>query len=219
MWQGRPPSGELPYGPRAEDLREASLGRRHLFVCFVEGGHEQALSAIDHGVEGSLAVDLSTAKAVRRGLCVVDGETLSSVHALETVMKMNRELTDQDGIMDVDTSNWPVLGFGNSRCLYPAQRWRAPGAHPQPWRRTPASECGGLAELGIDFQSDLICFRAVDPNRIIKAIKAQRSFTAIRSCPSSVIFSRTDCQSRSPWPWRLSRPRDRVGTTPFTFST
>ena len=89
----------LQAAKQAEDQGNSSS-----FVCF------------SNAVNQALRVGLSTEEAVARGMAVVDGgatKTLSSIQALENIMKINVREKGHNGLLEVNLEDRPVFSFGN----------------------------------------------------------------------------------------------------------
>ncbi|CAE7582483.1 RE1 [Symbiodinium sp. CCMP2592] len=167
------------------------------FVCFMDAViDDQATMQKDQGFVGyaeeayatgtttTKDPQLTTAEAVRRGMCVIDGgatQTIGSVMAIEAILDRNRFKHGESGLSGVDSSNPPSFSFGNStenRCLSTAKlRISANGAPGE--LRIHALDSGSspvllsietLRRLGalIDFEHDLLVFRNLDAQRVIK---------------------------------------------------
>lgn len=85
------------------------------FICYLQDpvAEEGAMSA----------AEMSTADATRLGYGVIDGgatKTLASVAALEALVNQNLNKHQDGRVLQVDTTNQPLFGFGNStkdKCL------------------------------------------------------------------------------------------------------
>ena len=127
---------------------------------------------------------ITTQQAVLQGKAVVDGgatRTLGSVVALEHLMRLNQEQSGKDGLSKLDTTQRPVFGFGNSskdQCLSTAWMSIQAGGRSGQLKVHTLDKGSGpilfsietLRALGaiIDFEHDMICFRKLDPGRIIQ---------------------------------------------------
>ena len=144
------------------------------FICLAD----QVFAAVGVGEK------ITTRQAMEQGKAVVDGgatRTLGSVTALETLMRLNQQKNGTPGLEKLDTEQRPTFGFGNSsrdQCLSTA--WmaiQAGGRQGQLKVHTLDKGTGPilfsvetLRALGavIDFEHDLVCFRKLDPERIIQ---------------------------------------------------
>ncbi|CAE7216100.1 GIP [Symbiodinium sp. CCMP2592] len=158
------------------------------FVCF----SDQAL-ATGETEEQAL---LSTREAVKSGYAVIDGgatRTLGSVAAIQNVMDINAQKYGESRVLSVDLANQPVFGFGNStenRCASTVELGISAGdragqltIHALDRGDSPILlSVASLRSLGaiIDFSEDLICFRHVDPGRILSV---ERSTTGHQLLP------------------------------------
>ena len=161
------------------------------FVCFAK----EDLTTVTMYAEEAMLADQrgrqvkSTEQAIREGHGIVDGgatKTLGSVHALEALVSENLRKHNHGGVMEVDTSNKPTFGFGNSsrdRCLSTAKM------------RISANNKDGLLTIHtldkgegpvllsidtlrrlkavIDFEHDLVVFRALDDQKVITMERSQ----------------------------------------------
>lgn len=132
---------------------------------------------------------LSTEDAVKKGYGIVDGgatKTLASVYALEAVASENLRKHQDDKIIDIDPTNKPTFGFGNSsrnQCCSTAKIGIRAGNQEGVLQVHAIEEGTGplllsistLRALGavIDFEADLIAFRRLDDRRLIKAERSQ----------------------------------------------
>ena len=122
---------------------------------------------------------------MRQGKAVVDGgatRTLASIEAMEAIMQINQGKRGKTGLATLDMLERPVFGFGNS-----SENQCASTAHLQILANNKSGKLKvhcldhgsgplllsveTLRNLGaiVDFSSDLICFRALDPTRLIRA--------------------------------------------------
>ncbi|CAE7662420.1 RE1 [Symbiodinium sp. CCMP2592] len=171
------------------------------FVCYsgavetetvINEDEEGFAGYADHGGDGPLNEALSaegnsegitTAEAVTRGYCVVDGgatQTIGSVVAVESVLRQNRLKYGDSRLKGVNTENPPSFAFGNSstnRCLSTAKLMVSANGSPGELRvhtlnhgQSPILlSVETLRKVGavIDFSADLAVFRQLDPTRII----------------------------------------------------
>eukprot|EP00439_Symbiodinium_sp_Y106_P016270 s10372_g2.t1 len=123
---------------------------------------------------------------MQKGWCVVDGgatKTLGSVRAVQSVLDCNQAGDGNTRLLGVDTSKQPIFSFGNSsenRCVSTVELGvKAGGKNGKLTVHTLDQGSGpillsvaSLRALGaiIDFQNDLIVFRAIDPCRWVHKI-------------------------------------------------
>ncbi|CAE6942376.1 GIP [Symbiodinium sp. CCMP2592] len=148
------------------------------FVCY--SYEEQALSAQTPDEQAWW----STKEAVREGYAVVDGgatRTLGSVEAIHRVMELNSRKHGSNRVISVNTENRPTFGFGNAtedQCASTVEMGITAGNRPGQLTihaldrgETPillsVSTLRSLKAI-IDFEQDLVCFRAIDPQKILK---------------------------------------------------
>ena len=163
------------------------------FVCF----SDQALASAELGEQALL----STREAVRDGYAVIDGgatRTLGSVTAIQNVMDINAKKYGEPRVLSVDLANQPVFGFGNStenRCTSTVELGISAGnraghltIHALDQGDSPILlSVASLRSLGaiIDFAEDLICFRKIDPGRLLSV---ERSTTGHQLLPLTEDF-------------------------------
>ena len=149
------------------------------FICY----SEQALSSTE------VAAYLTTQEAVRDGWCVVDGgatKTLGSITAIQHILDKNQREHGQSRLLAVDTDRQPVFSFGNSsenKCsstvhlgIQAEEKQGQLTIHALDAGEGPVlMSVSTLRALGaiIDFKEDLICFRSVDSQRLIRARRSQ----------------------------------------------
>ena len=164
--------------PAREEAKHAEETESAPFVCYVSDN------------QSAMSVGPSTWEAMQTGKAVVDGgatRTIASVTAIEALMRQNRRLQGQDGILNVDRDNKPTFSFGNSStntCISTASvRLKALGRDGQLQIHTLDQGSGpillsvqSLRSLGavIDFEHDLAIFRHLDATR---AVPLERSAT------------------------------------------
>ena len=164
-----------PHPPTAQASTKAEATSS--FICFSDTNQEN-VDAFAMGVT-------TTTEAVKQGKAVVDGgatRTLASIEAMEAIMKINEAKHGCTGLAELNMDEKPVFGFGNgseNRCASTAQL--KIHANQQPGRlRVHCLDHGdgplllsvdSLRSLGaiIDFEHDLICFRKLDPKRLVRA--------------------------------------------------
>lgn len=168
------PHGQQPKAAFGEKSEEAP------FICYTEDDQAMMLNA-DRG--------LTTEEAVRKGYAVVDGgatKTLGSTHALEAVMEENLRKYQTGRILEVDTNDKPMFGFGNSsrdQCVSTAKVQIHAGDRDGVLKVHALDKGTGPILLSIatlrslkaiiDFEEDLIVFRGLDDTKIIKAERSQ----------------------------------------------
>lgn len=127
---------------------------------------------------------------------------------MEQLMSLNQEKNGQTGVNRVDSEQRPVFGFGNSssdRCLSTAWlKVQAGGkegelkVHTLDRGQSPILfSIEALRSLGavIDFQEDLVCFRNLDPNRVVEL---ERSCTGHQLLPLTDDWFKMAKPTRSP---------------------
>ena len=166
------------------------------FVCFAEDDvTEDAYGNLseEHPIEsGCTTHPPTTLEAVYQGKAVLDGgatRTIGSVKALERIMELNYQ-NNGEGL---NLEDKPTFGFGNStrnQCVSTAAfRIQADGREGQ--LQVHALDSGegpvlfsisSLRALGavVDFSEDLVCFRNLNPKKIIKL---ERSSTGHQLLP------------------------------------
>ena len=170
-----------PAAAKVSDTVDASSS----FICFNET--QQALSA-----------GISTAEAVRQGKAVIDGgatKTLASVAAMEHIMALNARKLGSSGVKAVDLKDRPTFGFGNgseNRCTSTVQLQVQANTRPGELKVHCLNQGSGPLLLSvealrrlkavIDFDADLICFRALDDKRLIKAERSQTGHQLLPLC-------------------------------------
>ena len=127
---------------------------------------------------------ISTTQAVAEGKAVLDGgatRTIGSITALERVTDLNTRKRGATGVANIDFSDRPVFGLGNSsknQCASTADL-QVPMAGRLGTMKVHALDEGSapillsihsLRRLGavIDFEHDLAVFRHVDPRKMIR---------------------------------------------------
>eukprot|EP00435_Cladocopium_sp_Y103_P051939 s94_g16.t1 len=164
--QAREKSAE---GHKANTVEEAP------FVCFTED--PMACTA-----QTTQALK-STRDAVMSGYGVIDGgatRTLGSVTAIQSVMDINKNKYGEHGITNVDVSNKPTFGFGNSsqnQCISTAQLKIKANDKPGTLQIHALSQGQGPILISIDtlrklkavidFSEDLMVLRALDDRKMI----------------------------------------------------
>ena len=175
-------SSEPQQAPFVCYLDKATVDDKHgstegLLTDFVGYATDECFQATD------AAATISTSEAVAQGMAVIDGgatQTIGSVKALEAVLAKNRQKYGTSGLKGVSVDEPPTFSFGNStenRCLSTAQlHVQANGGAGE--LRVHTLECGEspillsiqtLRSLKaiIDFESDVVVFRALDPHRLV----------------------------------------------------
>ena len=126
---------------------------------------------------------MSTKDAISAGYGVIDGgatRTLGSVAAIQAVMDINQNKYGHHGISEVDTSNKPVFGFGNSsqdQCVSTAQLNIQANERPGKLQIHALNQGHGPILISIDtlrklkavidFSEDLMVLRGIDDTKII----------------------------------------------------
>ena len=150
------------------------------FVCFSE---------IEEGMMVQGSGKLSTEEAIKQGYGIIDGgatKTLGSLHALEAIAEENLRKHKEDRVLEVNTRERPVFGFGNSsrdQCVSTAKMKIEAGpksgvltVHALDRGQGPVLlSIDTLRKLGaiIDFAEDLVVFRNLDDKKLIQAQQSQ----------------------------------------------
>ena len=151
------------------------------FVCYVHAeGEEDALTASD---------EMSTSEATRLGYGVIDGgatKTLASVTALEALVERNMDKHNNGRVISVDTDNKPLFGFGNSTKdkRLSTTRMGITAANKDGELTIHTLDKGdgpilvSIATLRslkaiIDFENDLVVFRALDDQRVVPLTRSK----------------------------------------------
>ncbi|CAE7241426.1 RE1 [Symbiodinium sp. CCMP2592] len=166
-------TGQAQMADEPEDLEHAP------FICYTE----QALA-----VEENSAY-MTTQQAVKDGWCVLDGgatRTLGSINAVQNVLDKNLATEGNTRLLSVDPKRKPTFSFGNSsenRCastielgIQAAEKQGRLTIHTLDEGNGPVLlSVASLRSLGaiIDFSEDLVCFRAIDPCRLVRARRSQ----------------------------------------------
>ena len=155
------------------------------FICYSDEQHSLAAEAEDQ----SFATGISTNEAVAQGKAVIDGgatRTLASCAAMEAIMALNAKRSGHNGVLKIDKENCPTFGFGNgstNRCTATVQL--AIRADQKPGALTVHCLDQGAGPLllsvdtlrrlkaVIDFEADLVCFRALDDTRLVSVERSQ----------------------------------------------
>ena len=173
-----------PVGSNNAAVAEASSS----FICF----NDEAVVEQD----SAYAAGISTLEAVRQGKAVLDGgatRTLASVEAMEAIMRLNEGKHGSNGVAQVCLKERPTFGFGNGsedKCASTA-RLRILAGERQGEVKVHCLDRGEgplllsvetLRSLGavVDFSNDLVCFRTLDPHKLIKL---ERSATGHQLLP------------------------------------
>ena len=175
------PDRQAPVSSSAQVAEEVAP-----FVCFTENQSEafQAMSCDD-----GPGAPMTTAEAVAAGYGIVDGgatRTIGSTHALEAIAMENYRKHQDGGILEVDCKNTPKFGFGNSSvdtCVSTAKMKIMADSKPGVLQVHALDRGQGPVLLSIstlralkaviDFESDLIVFRALDDKKAIQALRSQ----------------------------------------------
>ena len=164
-----------PDPPSAAKMAEATEATSS-FICFNE-------------VQQAMATGITAAEAVRQGKAVIDGgatRTLASIEAMQHIMALNQAKRGQNGILGVDLSERPVFGFGNGsedKCASTIQLQVKANSRPGEIKVHCLDRGSGPLLLSvealrkpkavIDFEHDLVCLRALDDTRLIRAERSQ----------------------------------------------
>ena len=170
------PDRQAPHGPAKAHFGDKE--EEAPFVCYTEDEHALGIFP-----------GLTTEEAVRKGYAVVDGgatKTLGSTHALEAVMEENLRKYHQGKILEVDTTDKPLFGFGNSsrdQCVSTAKLQIQAGDRSGVLKVHALDKGTGPILLSIatlrslkaiiDFETDMIVFRGLDDKKIIQAQRPQ----------------------------------------------
>ena len=175
------PDRQAPSGSSAQVTDEAAP-----FVCFTQGTSEayQAMSC-----DEAPAPLMTTEQAVTAGYGIVDGgatRTIGSTYALEAIASENFKKRQDGGVLEVDCQNTPKFGFGNSSvdtCVSTAKMKIYADSKPGVLQVHALDRGQGPVLLSIstlralkaviDFESDLIVFRALDDKKAIQATRSQ----------------------------------------------
>ena len=167
-------TSECPDRNVPKELRgETHVAEEAPFVCFTE---DAALSVLE-------SCSMTTQEAVTKGYGVIDGgatKTLGSVVALQNVMEINHQKYGNEKIQQVDVTNTPTFGFGNSSqdtCVSTAMLQvsadKKPGClqiHALDKGQGPilisVSTLRSLKAV-IDFEADLMVLRGLDDTKVI----------------------------------------------------
>ena len=162
------------------------------FVCYAEADTEAVTLFAEDAYMTETRVPKSrksTEQAIAEGYGIVDGgatKTLGSVYAMEALVNANLKKHQDGRVLEVDVNNQPVFGFGNSsrdKCLSTTKM------------RISANQKDGVLTIHtldrgegpvllsidtlrklkaiIDFEEDLVVFRALDPNQVIQLERSQ----------------------------------------------
>ena len=157
-----------------KDLRgETHVAEEAPFVCFSE---DAALSVLESS-------SMTTSEAVANGFGVIDGgatKTLGSVAALQAVMDINHQKYGNEKIQQVDVTNTPTFGFGNSSqdtCVSTALLQIAADQKPGFLQIHALDKGQGPILISvstlrslkavIDFEADMMVLRGLDDTKII----------------------------------------------------
>lgn len=132
---------------------------------------------------------LTMEEAIRQGYGIIDGgatKTLGSLHALGAIADENLRKHNEDRVIEVNTKERPVFGFGNSsrdQCVSTAKMKIEAGpkagvltVHALEKGQGPVLlSIDTLRKLGaiIDFAEDLVVFRNLDDKKLIQAQQSQ----------------------------------------------
>ena len=176
---------------------EEQIDEEAPFVCFND------LSAAGYvSMETATAYvntdGMTTQEAVEAGCAILDGgatRTLASVHAVECLMRENREAHGNNRVERVDVQNTPVFGFGNSstdRCVSTVDvGLRADGKsgsisiHCLDKGEGPILlSVATLRQLGaiLDFSNDLLVLRNLSRTKVIKVGRSASGHQTLSLC-------------------------------------
>ncbi|CAE7233664.1 RE1 [Symbiodinium sp. CCMP2592] len=160
-----------PQNPPSAQMAENETAS---FICYSEGPAAQ---------ETAYATGITTREAVQQGKAVMDcGATRSigSVLALEKLMEMNIAQHGEPRVIEVDRSDRPIFGFGNSstdRCASTVKMGIQAGNRQGVFRIHALNKGDGpilmsieaMTMLGalVDFSANLAVFRKLDPTKLI----------------------------------------------------
>ena len=199
-------TANCPKQDRQQDAKTATEVHAAPFVCFTETTSDPEMAM----ASGTM---ISTREAVAQGKAVIDGgatKTLGSVAALEQVMALNQAKHGIHGLHQVDPSERPVFGFGNSsrdQCLSTAQMKIMADQRPGSLKIHTLDKGDGpilfsiesLRSLGaiVDFSEDLIVFRKLNDRKLIPL---ERSSTGHQLLPMTSDWYEHAHQSNVPIP-------------------
>ncbi|CAE7863997.1 unnamed protein product [Symbiodinium microadriaticum] len=181
-----------PDPPTASAKSAEPVSATSSFVCFSDLPQAMAAGlATEAGtsLDQAMAMGISTADAVEQGKAVIDGgatKTLASINAMEKIMQLNNKKKGNTGLLSVDLSERPVFGFGNGsedRCSSTVQL-RIDADQKSGEVKVHCLDRGNgpmllsidtLRKLKavIDFESDLVCFRALDDAKLVQVERSQ----------------------------------------------
>eukprot|EP00435_Cladocopium_sp_Y103_P069442 s548_g33.t1 len=196
-----------PWPHRPQSARR--LQGQGLLHVFVVAAHIEPMSAcVTEDQERALLV--STQEAMQQGKAVIDWgatRTLASVTALEKIMEINANTKGETGLHRLDPELRPTFGFGNSssdQCLSTAWMKISAGGRNGQLKIHALDKGSGpvlfsvetLRALGavIDFAEDLVVFRQLDPNQVIKM---ERSCTGHQLLPMTEDWFQNASQASS----------------------
>ncbi|CAE7387238.1 unnamed protein product, partial [Symbiodinium sp. CCMP2456] len=164
--------------PPTASAKSAEVTATTSFVCFSDEAQAMMIRSTDTDPQQAMAACISTADAVDQGKAVIDGgatKTLASVAAMERIMHLNNLKKGDTGLVSIDLSERPVFGFGNGsedRCSSTVKLRIDAASKPGEVKVHCLDKGNGPMLLSIDtlrklkaiidFESDLICFRALD---------------------------------------------------------
>ncbi|CAE7221956.1 unnamed protein product [Symbiodinium sp. CCMP2592] len=179
------------------------------FICYSEGPAAQ---------ETAYATGITTREAVQQGKAVMDcGATRSigSVQALEKLMEMNIAQHGEPRVIEVDRSDRPTFGFGNSstdQCTSTVKMGLQAGNRQGVFRIHALNKGDGpilmsieaMTMLGalVDFSANLAVFRKLDPTKLLPIERSatghmlvplsgdlfKKAIQAVQSIPGLEIF-------------------------------
>ena len=176
------------------------------FVCFTDPP-EKVFQATGMGEQ------ISTQQAIDQGYGIVDGgatKTIGSVYAMEKIMEENMRKHQDGRILEVDTTDKPVFGFGNStqdQCMSTAQLRIMAESQPGTLKVHTLDRGQGPLLLSIstlralkaviDFDEDLIVFRGLNDKKIIQATRSAAGHQLLRMT-EDLYSGAFDCDQRVP---------------------
>ncbi|CAE7444874.1 unnamed protein product, partial [Symbiodinium sp. CCMP2456] len=157
------------------------------FICYNDVLEDQSAMATE--VEAAFMQGVSTAEAVAQGKAVIDGgatRTLASCAAMEAIMALNAKKNGHNGLLKLDKQDCPTFGFGNgesNKCTATVQLAIRADEKPGALTVHCLDQGGGPLLLSvealrrlkavIDFSEDLVCFRALDVEKLIPLERSQ----------------------------------------------
>ncbi|CAE7470144.1 RE1 [Symbiodinium sp. CCMP2592] len=166
----------------------AAINQGSTFAPILEQGNEMEEKDNSNYMQAMMS-GISTADAVSQGKAVIDGgatKTLASINAMERIMQLNNLKSGHSGLISVDTTERPVFGFGNGsedRCSSTVQLRICADKKPGEVKVHCLDRGTGPMLLSIDtlrklkavidFESGLVCFRALDNTKLVQVERSQ----------------------------------------------